>query len=319
MPAVLTHDFFGKDAYGPAMESVDLITPDQRDAFILGNQGPDPLFYLQILPRGWDSYKALGNAMHHDAPSTLLLCLRQAVDAMPEEDRSVAQAYAAGFVCHYLLDSAVHPLVYFWQFGVTDAGVPELDSSDGGIVHAEIERDLDEMVLWHKMHQTVETYRPYEHVLQARPETLDLIGRLYAKTDFSVMANGADDAPRVFPEAVRCFRLTQRAFYLSGDGQAKAWLFSTAERRVLHNRYSLYLAMAHRVRRAETSSFDNHEHLGWRNPFTDEVSTTSFWDIYRGALGRVRTMLPAFFGDGFEVQAAHELTGGLNFSGEPTD
>lgn len=317
MPAVLTHDFFGKDAYGPAMETVDLITPDQRDAFILGNQGPDPLFYLQIAPRRWDLYKRLGSTMHHDAPSTLMLCLRRAVDDMPAEEQSVARAYAAGFVCHFLLDSSVHPLVYFWQEGITGAGVDGLDNSDASIVHAEIERDLDEMVLWHKVHQTVETYRPYDHVLAARDQTLDIIGRLYAKTGFSVLADEPRAAADVFPAAVRCFRLTQHAFYLSGAG--KAWFFSTAERHILHNRYSLYLAMAHRPRRAETSSFDNREHLGWRNPFTQEVSTDSFWDIYDASLARVRTAVPLFFEEGFDLDAAHELTAGLNFSGEPTD
>ena len=32
MPAMLTHDFFGQDAYGDAMQVVDLLTSDQRDA-----------------------------------------------------------------------------------------------------------------------------------------------------------------------------------------------------------------------------------------------------------------------------------------------
>lgn len=314
MPAILTHDFFAKDAYGPAMDEVDLVTPDQRDAFILGNQGPDPLFYLVIAPKGWDRYKHLGSDMHHDAPSRLLASLRAAVDATEGDDHSTAAAYAAGFVCHYLLDSSVHPLVFFWQHGIEQAGVEGLDAEDGSVIHAEIERDLDEMVLWNKMHQTVETYRPYERVLQARDEVLDGVGDLYATTGFSVMGEDGPRRAQVFPEAVRCFRTCQRAFWC--PGRVRQALISSVERRITHDRYSLYLTMAHRTREAETSVFDNHEHLVWRDPFTGERRSDSFWDIYDDALARVPAALEAFFADGFDEAAAHELTAGRNFSGE---
>lgn len=317
MPAILTHDFFGRDAYGPAMDFVDLVTPDQRDAFLLGNQGPDPLFYLVIAPRSWDRYKKLGSTMHHDAPSTLLADLRSAVDAATDIERSTVAAYAAGFVCHYLLDSAMHPLVYFWQNGIEEAGIEGLDARDGSVIHAEIERDFDEMVLWNKMHQTVETYRPYERVLRARDEVLGCLGELYANTDFSVMGGSDARQALVFPEAVRCFRVCQRAFWMPGHVRSLA--ISGAERHVTHGRYSLYQAMAHRARKAETSAFDNHERLGWRNPFTGRVRSDSFWDIYNEALDRVPQVLEAFFAEGFDESAARQITGGLNFSGEPVE
>lgn len=314
MPAILTHDFFAKDAYGPAMDEVDLVTPDQRDAFILGNQGPDPLFYLAIAPRTWDGYKQLGSVMHHDAPSALLAAMRRAVDTVSGQDRSTLAAYAAGFVCHYLLDSSVHPLVIFWQRGIEDAGIEGLGVEDGTVIHAEIERDLDEMVLWNKMHQTVDTYRPYERVLRARDGVLDAVGALYAATGFSVLGDYDPKNQEVFPEAVRCFRTCQRAMW--EPGRAKTAIISTAERRVTHGRYSLFETMAHRARKAETSAFDNHEHLGWRDPFTGETRTDSFADIYRASLARVPEALRAFFADGFDEAAAHRLTGGRNFTGE---
>ena len=59
MPALLAHDFFAQDAYGSALSTVDLYAPDERDAFLLGSQGPDPLFYLLLLPP-LDDFKRLG-------------------------------------------------------------------------------------------------------------------------------------------------------------------------------------------------------------------------------------------------------------------
>lgn len=317
MPAILTHDFFGQDAYGDAMQVVDLLTSDQRDAFLLGNQGPDPYFYTVIAPWLPKEVRHLGDTMHHDAPTALLLALRSAVDALPPEEVGVGRAYAAGFLCHYLLDSTMHPLVFFWQYGLCDAGVPGLDRSDHGEVHAEVERDLDEMVLWDHMHQTVETYRPYERVLRARDEVLRAVADLYAKFAEPLTTQGEDVLRVSLCTAVKSFRLVQRAFY--NPISPKGVLLSCASQPLLGKRYSLYFAMSHRARKSDTSDFDNREHLGWKNPYTGEVSTASFWDLYNEALGRVREAEEVFFSDDFDEDSARHITRGLNFSGEPTD
>ena len=47
--------------------------------------------------------------------------------------------YLLGFLCHYLLDSTVHPLVYANQYALCDAGIDGLSREDGSEVHAVIE------------------------------------------------------------------------------------------------------------------------------------------------------------------------------------
>ena len=66
MPAILTHDFFGRDFYA-ANNALIGESPDARDAFLLGNQGPDPLFYLVAAP-DMKAFTSLGSNMHHDRP-----------------------------------------------------------------------------------------------------------------------------------------------------------------------------------------------------------------------------------------------------------
>lgn len=314
MPAMLTHDFFGRDAYARAMDVTDLYTPDERDAFLLGNQGPDPLFYLMLLPP-LKVFERLGSDMHHVAPDPLLLSLRKAVDELDEHDRSVGRAYLAGFVCHYLLDRAVHPLVFYWERGICQAGVEDLDGSDSGVVHAEIERDLDEMVLFAMRGETIETYRPYEEVLRGRDEMLRVLGDVYFSSVVGPLADDEPTANNVFPLAVSCFRVAQRMFW-SPSGK-KTSGFAMLEGGILKNRYSLVRAMSHRVRAEATSDFDNRDHREWRNPFTNETSSASFWDLYEGALEQVVPAIKVVLGDRFDEVAAAELTRGLNFGGEP--
>lgn len=313
MPAMLTHDLFGQDAFGPALGAIDLYTPDERDAFLLGNQGPDPLFYLALLPP-LEEFERLGTTMHHIPPSAPFVSLRKAADGLPEVDQPIALAYLAGFTCHYLLDRAVHPFVYFWERGICAAGVDDLDESDASIVHAEIERDLDEMVLFVKRDQTIETYRPYEQVLCARDDVLRVIGDLYCSSVVGSLAEDEPTASRVFPLAVKSFRVTQRMFWSPTGKLSDALAF--AEKPLLNNRYSLVRAMSHRVRAQSTSDFDNRDHATWRNPFTGESSRDSFWDIYDRTLGEVVPALKVVLGEDFDEEAAYQLTGGLNFCGE---
>ena len=50
MPALITHDFFGQDVYDRLFRDIGG-TRDEAEAFLLGNQGPDPLFYAVADPR----------------------------------------------------------------------------------------------------------------------------------------------------------------------------------------------------------------------------------------------------------------------------
>ena len=77
--------------------------------------------------------------------------------------------------------------------------------------------------------------------------------------------------------------------------------------------------MAHRVRAEATSDFDNRERRAWENPFTHEVREVSFADLFEEARACVLPALGAMFSGDFDRKAAAELTGGLNFEGEPVD
>lgn len=314
MPAILTHDFFGKSVADDAAKLLGFVTEDERCAFLLGNQGPDPLFYLCIDPL-MSKWEPLGNVMHSARPARLLLAMHEAAERLEGTERMTARAYVAGFTCHYLLDRAVHPLVYHWQFGLTKAGVPGLDESSQKYVHAEIERDLDEAVLWGVEHKTIHEYKPYEEVLRASGRVLAAVDKVYFYV--SLWAYGRAIDPRTFSTAVREFRLTQRVFYSAHSVKTRA--IADAERLVRGGGHSLVGAMAHRVRAEATSDFDNREHRAWENPFTHEVREASFEDLFEEARACVLPTLDAMFSGDFDKKASAELTGGLNFEGEPVD
>lgn len=313
MPAIMTHDFFGKDVYDECFATIGM-TADERDAFLLGNQGPDPLFYILIDPALKD-FRNVGDVMHHDRPTSLICAMRLAYEALDGNDRASGRAYALGFLSHYILDSAMHPLVYAEQYAFCDAGVPGLDRSAGSYVHAEIERDFDEMVLYTKLHRTVQSYKPYREVLRLDEPALEAVGRMYSLVLQSVY--GIYAPQNLYVKAVHDFRVVQHLFY-SRTGQ-KAGALGAVEKLVARKPYSLERAMAHRARAEETSDFDNRDHALWANPFTKKESRDSFWDIYDAAKKRAAKAIALYAGDGFTLEEAAELTGSLNFSGQPSE
>ena len=243
MPAILTHDLFGRGVLEDAASLLKMRSVDERDAFLLGNQGPDPLFYLVIDPL-MHKWSPLGGALHDAAPAEVLLAMREAALRLEGRERQVARAYVAGFACHWLLDSTVHPLVYWWQHGICGAGVPGLDESAGSRVHAEIERDLDEMALFSLTGRTVERWRPHERALAASRAALAAIDKLYFYAALWVFERAID--PRTFSTAVHEFRLVQRVF--DSPGGRKRDLLGTVERLVTREPFSLVRSMSHRAR-----------------------------------------------------------------------
>ena len=102
MPAFATHHIF-------ACELLERLPGDyNREAVLLGTQGPDFLFYHRLLPhmRGKPSL-SLGSKLHAADPAVLFGNMRSNLT-----DNPIAKSYAAGFLMHYALDRNAHPYVY---------------------------------------------------------------------------------------------------------------------------------------------------------------------------------------------------------------
>lgn len=101
MPHYYAHRVFGARVWLALPHPLRQRLARGEAAFQLGLYGPDPLFFHSL--RRSDPVMALGIAQHRSPPADTLEAFRggdiQAV------------AYAGGWLCHYMLDRACHPLV----------------------------------------------------------------------------------------------------------------------------------------------------------------------------------------------------------------
>lgn len=157
MPALITHHLFGEESIDRLPQGV-ITSDEERIAFILGNQGPDPFFFHMLTPRISDCM-SLAQVMHRSRMSRQFSCLRDGVSHLQPRDANLGRAFALGLLSHYVLDRNAHPFVYEQQFGIVESD-PELEAS-GSQVHAVLESDLDVLMLQLKRDgATVEDYPP---------------------------------------------------------------------------------------------------------------------------------------------------------------
>lgn len=314
MPALLTHDFFGQDMLARITGDFfnrandEALSAELRRAFLLGNQGPDPLFYAQLTP-SFARAKQFGTLMHAEKAAETLAAFRRIALCAAEPDQSLLLAYLLGFLCHYSLDCTVHPFVYAQQYAICDAGVKGLDRRDGQVVHGQIEADLDAMMLAKRGPGGVSGHRQkYDYpqrVLLASDETLRLLDQAYIALAHEVYAQ---DLPQnSFVRGVKDMRMTV-ALMCSPRGVKRSFI-GRLER--IGRRHSLVQAMSPRLGIGDSCDFDNHQHDEWTNPFTNEASTASFDQLYAHALElalRNITLLMA-------QEPTAKITNGLNFEG----
>jgi hypothetical protein len=285
MPAIMTHDFFGRDVLAALDKSSHIPFDDaQQKAFLLGNQGPDPFFYLVASPTSHSEH-TIGTLLHREQTTNLLKAFEQALSFMSPTEYPIAHAYVEGFFCHYALDSTAHPYVYALEYLICDAGIQGLTRENSAEVHAVIESEIDEIELYCHLGTTIDRFNPAANILVIDQSSLDCIAKLYMYALLTVYSVAID--PDVFPRAVTDFRRMQRFFY-SPKGIKRAVIGSLEES---FRPYSLYRSMSHRSSTAHTSWICNAEHRAWTQPFTGSVHNESFDELYAQAQQRVQSFL----------------------------
>ena len=246
---------------------------------------------------------SLAQVMHRSRMSRQFSCLRDGVSHLQPRDANLGRAFALGLLSHYVLDRNAHPFVYEQQFGIVESD-PELEAS-GSQVHAVLESDLDVLMLQLKRDgATVEDYPPAGEIV-----TTDRINRV-AGVLMSYVAGrvyGIDIPVGEYAGAVADMQLLYRTIEPAGSAKTRAIALLEG---LVHD-YSLLDGLAHRVTTELPERTGNLGHLAWKSPFTDEVSTESFPEVFDRALLDYELTVARFIETG-DMEA---VTNHVNYSG----
>ena len=307
MPALITHHLFGEEA-AHLLPTGMLACEEETMAFLLGNQGPDPLFLrFRATPRMNARMHRLALRMHGTHALDALLSTRESVRHLHEEDKGAARAFALGLLGHYLLDSRTHPFVYAQERALCDVGVGLQDAHHE--VHALIESDLDSWLLWSMRGRTTAEV-PSESCLASTARIDRIAGTLLSQVAFEVYGLSID--ARQYGASVRDYRTICRLLEPAGSPTQRA--LAALER--LGRPHSMACAFAHVPNAGGPCAAANLERHTWYDPSTNEPSTASFADLFQDALAEWPGLCGAFVrGD---LEALRGLVGSLTYDGVPT-
>lgn len=304
MPALLTHHLFGTTTLAQLPGELTA-TQAQRDAFLLGNQGPDPFFFAFATTRG-NVVRAMGHRMHAERMAAAFEVLRTSVGRLPPADRATGGAFVCGLLGHYLLDRCAHPFVYAHEFELCDDN-PELHDAYHE-VHALLESEIDAAMLLRLGGQTVRDFPPV-CALQAGPEVLRPAGALLAQCGSVVfgLPLRATDYGDAVADMRRCYRLIEPA------GSPRSRRIAAIERTA--RPHSLLGALAHRTDVPADTPAMNEGHRPWVDPFSGQTSADSFLDRFEAARHAFASLAPRLL-EGGDV---HLITRGIDYEGRQLD
>jgi hypothetical protein len=299
MPAIICHHIFGEDA-AAALPAGMIDGEEELLAFLLGNQGPDPLFArFSTLPSRARADRKLGHDMHDTACDQALIALRSGVSHLPVADERIGRAFVLGLLAHYCLDSAAHPFVFAQQAQISAAD-PELAGSQAEL-HAVIESDIDSWILFEKRGATV-LERPAHANLMRTERICRVAGALFSQVAFGVY--GTQISPEEYGKCVADYELEYRLLDPAGGIAARA--AGVLERAV--RPHSFAEAMAHRVVADSECAAANLEQRAWSDPADGRVRHESFADLFDEAQAAYPALAEAFSRGTLEVS--------LNYNGE---
>lgn len=295
MPALITHRLFGEESIERLPQGL-IASGEERAAFLLANQGPDP-FFFRFRTRSMRSCMELAQVMHRSRMSRQFAVLREGTSRLNEEDARIGRAFSLGLLSHYVLDRNAHPFVYEQQWGIMEAD-PDL-ADMGSSVHAVIESDLDVLMLQLKRAQGTTLDYPPTDELATDDHINKVAGALMSHVAMKVY--DLDVAAFEYGGAVADMKLAYRAIEPAGSLATRV--------------HPMLAGLAHPITSELPRRAGNLDHKAWRNPFTDATSTESFPEVFDRALDDYRATAARFI-DGVDMA---EVTRHLNYSGRPLD
>lgn len=294
MPAMICHYMIGYDV----LERCDCAASLDRNAFLLGAQGPDIFYFSRAYP--WligEKGMPIGNALHKARPSVLVDALRTAVADADAPDRKTAESYALGFLCHYAADRVMHPFVCAMQERMMQED-PSYASGHNPY-HYRIESALDTILLRQNRGQRVERFRLTWLVPEQTPQADEAVAALLMRVINNVLCRSAD---------------THALLKLRTDLRQSMW-WMTDRFGWKHKAFRVFETISHkgawyssliRTPHVDWYDFANASHCEWR----DGESSDAF-ELYRRSVALAEELIRLWN----EGANGLTITDDVNFSG----
>lgn len=306
MPNLICHSLFADDVLERLNNPV---FNERRMIFLTGGQGPDFLFFHHSDPfsDAWKSsdIRKYGNKFHYENINAFYISALHSISN--EKNADIAKdmlAYVCGHLCHWAMDSTIHPMVY---------ARTGLCSKHGAWRHHQFESMLDAALLMYRKKQTIATYDAGKECILATPEMARAMARIYVPAIEEIY--GEKVRPTSFYEALVDWQRLQKVFRDPKNRKKK--LLRPVEKALKLN----FVATGYSIPDKYEDNVDicNLLHKPWPHPVTGELSTASVFDLIDIAMDKAIHVINLFVdalnhpGDSIYVMALSDYLGDRNY------
>ena len=301
MPATITHAFFAKDVYDILPEDItEKVDLDRLKTFA---QSADSfMFYnlFSIIPgkeiRKFQGYFHENNTQ--DFSITLLKYIKY--NNINDVD---TYTYLVGTICHYALDSTIHPYVVY-KTGRFDKKKPSTYKYNN--IHAFMEAYIDNDMVRRRMKCNPYKFDFINYCFDTKPFSKDLSKSINYTYYHVFKRRGMSD---IYYKSIKQMKWALRLFRKDRYG-IKKFIYQLVDTFTPRSAYR-FEAISYHYPLKDVHNYLNNDHQIWRHPcIYKKTSTESFIDLYLKAIQMAKELIYQSFAylDGEDVDLKEVFT-----------
>lgn len=287
MPATITHSFFAKDVYDVLPDNIqNKISIDRIKMF--GQSSDALMFYnlFSILPG--KKIRHFHNYFHDNKSHDFFINLIRYIKTNKIDNDVDVCSFLAGFICHYVLDSTVHPFVIYktGRFNKKDKNTYKYNN-----IHAFMETFIDNDMI-SRRNKT----NPYKYNIGKECFSLEPFSHKLEKTiDFSFFKTfEINNMSKIYYKSLKQMKNSLMLFRRDPYGIKKT-IYKLVDSFTPKGVYR-FEAISNHYPLADKHNFLNSNNKLWRNPTTYSiVSHESFIDLYLKSVKQAQVLICASF------------------------
>lgn len=286
MPATITHTYFGKDLY----EVLPSYISDKLDLkrVMMFSQNTDPLMFynlFSIMPG--KKIRKLQKYFHTNNTKDFFINLLNYVKDNDIDDKDT-YSFIVGFIAHYVLDSTIHPYIYY-KTGMFDKNIPSTYKYNN--VHAFMEAFIDNDMVKRRENINPYKYNVSKVAFDTKKFSKNLNDTIYFVYDKTY---GIKDMNKIYYKSLKQMKWDLYLFRKDPYG-IKKFFYKLLDTITPKNVYRLE-AVSYHYPLEDKHNFLNSNHDLWRYPTDyDHTSHESFIDLYIKSLEKAKSIITDSF------------------------
>jgi hypothetical protein len=287
MPATITHAYFGKDVYD--ILPVNIKNKIDIKRIKTFGQGMDSLmFYNLFNPLPGKNIRKFDNYFHNNKTRAYFISLINYIKNNNLINDKDSYSYLCGLICHYALDSTVHPYVFYYtgSFKKKNPNTYKYNNQ-----HEFMETFID-----NDMVRRRENSNPYNfNISKFAIDKKRFSNNLNKTLDYSFEeVFHLNNMSKIYYSSLKQMSRALTLFRKDSSG-LKRIIYMTVDTFTPNNTFR-FEAISYHYPLKDNNNYLNNNHILWRNPIDYNLtSKESFIDLYIKALKLAKVLIEISF------------------------